>query len=137
VNSKTYTFNLDENPFLCIITHIATLAFNDDAFDSLPGGPQVTPELLFTLGVRQGLNAQRLPWRPKLKGIPIFRAPIRVNGLGGVSPDQALTYGTYHPWLRQAGIGLGLPQILTTYCLRRATGNAINGKPSSSAGVEY
>ena len=35
---KTYTFNLNNNPLFCIITHIISLTFNDEAFVSgIPG----------------------------------------------------------------------------------------------------
>jgi hypothetical protein len=41
--------------------------------------------------------------------------------------DLTLTYGMYHSWVKRLGEELGYLQTLTTYCLRRALGNAING----------
>ena len=43
------------------------------------------------------------------------------------SSDKILTYTVYHSWVKPLGEGLGYLQMLTTYYLRRALGNAING----------
>ena len=60
--------------------------------------------------------------------MPVFRAPVQNTKGTRISPDEALTYSRYHEWVKRLGEETGFVQVLTTYCLRRATGNAINGK---------
>jgi hypothetical protein len=69
---KTYTFNLDDNPMFCIITHIASLAFDDDAF--VPA--LVSPEQLFRLRAKRGEGCLPIPWKKEWLDKPIFRRPI-------------------------------------------------------------
>lgn len=107
----------------CIISHIASLAFDDDAF--VPG--LVSPEQLFRLRVKHHQGCQRIPWKKEMLDKPIFRRPISDKGGVRTSDDLALTYGMYHSWVKRLGEALGYLQTLTTYCLRRALGNAING----------
>ena len=45
------------------------------------------------------------------------------------SADTVLSYDKYHEWIKRLGEETGFVQVFTTYCLRRATGNAINGEP--------
>ena len=49
---------MDENPIFCVISHIVALACDDEAF-RFPG---ITPRMIFTLGVRAGLNSQPIQW---------------------------------------------------------------------------
>lgn len=58
----------------------------------------------------------------------VFRAPVQTSDGIRTSPDEALSYGKYHEWVKRLGEETGFVQVLTTYCLRRATGNAINGE---------
>lgn len=60
--------------------------------------------------------------------MPVFRAPVQTSKGAQTSPDEALTYSRYHEWVKRLGEETGFVQVLTTYCLRRATGNAINGE---------
>ena len=106
---------------LCLLSHILTLAFVDNAFDA----PSIqSPSDFFRVRVKPGLRCQAIPWRPKLLQRPVFVAPDKATN----SPERALSYGQYHRWLTRLGAETGFVQVLTTYCLRRATGNAVNGK---------
>ncbi|KAL6240326.1 hypothetical protein RBB50_012764 [Rhinocladiella similis] len=122
---KTYTFNLDDNPIFCPITHIASLAFDDSAF----GPPDLkSPDILFRLRARREKGCQPIPWRKEMLDVPIFRRAVATKEGVKTSPDKALTYNVYQAWVKRLGEALGYLQTLTTYCLRRALGNAINGK---------
>ena len=128
MRSKTYTFTLDNNPFFCVPSHFIALAQNDDAFAQLPNGSLLPTERLFAMGVRPGLNSEPIPFRPELKNVPLFRTSIQTRHGIETSPDTALAYAKYNEWLKRLGAETGFTQVLTAYCLRRASGNAINGK---------
>ena len=124
---KTYTFFLDTNPVLCPISHIITLGFNNNAFD--PNGVN-SPAEIFKLHVKPGLLCQAIPWAGKKLKSPVFLAPNNIQPKAKASPNKPLTYAMYHRWLKRLGTETGFMQTLTTYCLRRATGNAVNSKYS-------
>lgn len=60
--------------------------------------------------------------------MPVFRRAIASKDGVKTSPDKVLAYHVYQTWVRRLGESLGYLQTLTTYCLRRALGNAINGE---------
>ena len=109
----------------CVISIIVGLACNDKAFRF----PHTTPRLVLTLGVRPGLNCQPIPWRDEMLDVPIFRLLGSSDQGTGRKADGPLPYGLYHGWVKRLGEETGFVQVLTTYCLRRAVGNAINGEP--------
>ena len=115
---------MDDNPTFCVISHIVALACDDEAFRF----PNTTPRIVFNLGVREGLNCQPIQWHDHMKDKPVFCA----SNVGKSRKDQrgreTLPYGRYQEWVKRLGEETGFVQVLTTYCLRRATGNAINGK---------
>ncbi|KAK5313781.1 hypothetical protein LTR93_010778 [Exophiala xenobiotica] len=59
--------------------------------------------------------------------VPIFRRAAATKEGVKTPPDKALTYNVYQAWVKRLGEALGYLQTLTTCCLRRALGNAING----------
>lgn len=121
--SKSYTFNVDDNPAFCIVSHFIALAFHDGAFAARG---LTSPDLLFDLSLTNN-KCTPIPWKEEKLSTPIFR-PIEESGdEAHVSARQSLPYQTYHAWVKRLGEDLGFPEVLTTYCLRRATGNAING----------
>jgi len=127
---KTYTFNLDNNPLFCIITHIIVLAFDDEAF----GVPDlISPDQVFRLRVKRSKGSQSIPWKTDLLDIPLFRRAVATKQGVKTSRDKHLTYSQYNSWVKRLGEALGYLQTLTTYCLRRALGNAINGMPPFSS----
>jgi hypothetical protein len=108
----------------CVISHIVALACNDGAFRV----PDITPRVVFTLGVRPGLNCQPIQWHEAMKDQPVFRASSSSDHANGTEPNEPLPYGRYQEWVKRLGEETGFVQVLTTYCLRRAAGNAINGE---------
>ncbi|KAI9763324.1 MAG: hypothetical protein M1840_000589 [Geoglossum simile] len=126
---KTYLFHEDTNLVFCPITLFLALAFADKAF-AAPG--LTSPEQLFALKVLPGLHEQRLPWKESILNVPVFRRSIRSEDGIRVSPNQALPYFDFHYSLKQLGRATGFLQTITTYCIRRATGNAIDGAASTA-----
>jgi len=110
---------------LCVISHIVGLACNDKAFRF----PDTTPRMVLTLGVRPGLNCQPIPWRNEMLDVPIFHLLNPSDQGKGEQSNGPLPYGQYQKWVKRLGEETGFVQVLTTYCLRRAAGNAINGEP--------
>ncbi|KAL9127453.1 MAG: hypothetical protein Q9217_003670 [Psora testacea] len=128
---KTYIFFIDTNPVFCIISHIISLACDDDAYLA----PDMTPRKVLTLDVRRGLNCQQILWKEEILGVPVFRASVRTPNGYVISPDRELPYDQYHEWATRLAEETGFVQRFTTYCLRRATGNAINDDPDSNDAV--
>ncbi|QGA17395.1 hypothetical protein EYB26_005066 [Talaromyces marneffei] len=89
---KTYIFYLDKNLVFYIITHMISIAFDDEAYNA---PEDFSPRHLFTLKAKK-------------------------------KPSQTLVL---------LGVALGFIYTLTTYCLRRILGNAINDDPNSNAAV--
>jgi Protein of unknown function (DUF3435) len=65
----------------------------------------------------------------------VFRRSIPTKDGVRTSPEKALTYDTYHDYLKRLGRSAGFMEILTTYCIRRGTGNAIDGAFLYSANI--
>ncbi|KAG8531641.1 uncharacterized protein KY384_003272 [Bacidia gigantensis] len=128
---KTYTFFVDNNPMFCVISHIVALACDDEAFRF----PKTTPRVVFTLGVRPGLNCQPIQWHDDMKDQPVFCASSCPGRGKGKELHESLPYSRYQEWVKRLGEETGFVQVLTTYCLRRASGNAINDDPNSNEAV--
>ncbi|EEA19375.1 hypothetical protein PMAA_001700 [Talaromyces marneffei ATCC 18224] len=113
----------DHNLF-CIITHMISIAFDDEAYDA---PKHFSLRHLFALKAKKK-PSQIVPWKQEMLDIPVFRRAIKTPQGVETSKDVALSYQQYHGWLVLLGIALGFIYTLTTYCLRRALGNAINSK---------
>ena len=116
---------MDNNPFFCVVSHLVALACDDEAFLV----PIITPRVVFILGVRPGLNCQPIQWHEEMKDKPVFRASSSPEREKDKDLYEPLPYGRYQGWVKRLGEETGFVQVLTTYCLRRAAGNAINRKP--------
>ncbi len=116
---------MDNNPIFCVISHIVALACDDSAFRV----PDTNPRVVFMLGIRPGLNCLPIQWHEAMKEKPVFRASSSPSRGKGEEPDKPLPYSRYQEWVKRLGEETGFVQVLTTYCLRRAVGNAINGEP--------
>ena len=115
----------------CVITHIISIAFDDEAF----GAPGLTsPEILFQLQARHSKGCQPISWKEDMLDVPIFRRVYATKDGIKTSPDKALPYNVFQGWIKRLGEALGYLQTLTTYCLRRALGNAINGTHFQATG---
>ncbi|EED12757.1 conserved hypothetical protein [Talaromyces stipitatus ATCC 10500] len=113
-----------------------SIAFEDEAYNA---PKDFSPRHLFALRAKKG-PCQIVPWKQKMLDIPVFRRAIKTKDGVETSKDAPLPYNQYHGWLVLLGVALGFIYTLTTYCLRRALGNAINGKtrnddPNSNAAV--
>ena len=84
--------------------------------------------MVFTLGVRPGLDSQPIQWHDEMKDKPVFRLSSSPGRGKGQELYAALPYGRYQEWVKRLGEETGFVQVLTTYCLRRAAGIAINGE---------
>ena len=60
--------------------------------------------------------------------IPIFRQAIRTVDGFRTSEQKALRYSTYAHYLDRLGWEAGFEEKLTSYCMRRGTANAVDGK---------
>jgi hypothetical protein len=98
------------------------LAFDDETF-GIPG--LIFSGQLFRLRVKNK-GCQSIPWKEEMLDIPIFRRFIATKQGVQTSPDEPFIYYKYHPWVKRLGEALSYFQTLTTYCLRKALGNAIN-----------
>ena len=108
----------------CVITHIVSIAFDDEAF----GAPGLTgPAILFQLRARHDKGCQPISWKEDMLDVPIFRRVCATKDGIQTSPDKSLPYNVFQGSIKRLGEALGYLQTLTSYCLRRALGNAING----------
>jgi hypothetical protein len=100
---------------MCPLMSFLTMAFLDNAFEA----PQLrTPQDLFGLRVPSTLRCLELRFRSDILSTPLFR-----NGQG----DRPLCYTTNREWIMRIGRLTGFRGVLTSYCLRRGTANAIHG----------
>ena len=121
--SKSYTFNVDDNPAFCLVSHFIALASYDKAFAVQR---LTSPSLLFGLKLTNN-RCTPIPWAGEKLSTPVFRPIVKSGDESYISASKCLPYNSYHKWVKRLGEDLGFPEVLTTYCLRRATGNAING----------
>ena len=94
LHRKTYIFFIDDNLIFCVISHIVALACDDQAFLF----SEITPRVVFTLGVRPGLNCQPIPWRDDIKDKPVFRTSSFTYRKDGKELYESLPYGQYQKW---------------------------------------
>jgi hypothetical protein len=85
-------------------------------------------EPFFTTNLQDPMKATQIKWKPSKLKIPIFRQAVRTADGLQTSKHKALRYSTYNYYLDRLGWDAGLVQKLTSYCARRATGNAVDGK---------
>ncbi|MCJ1249974.1 hypothetical protein MMC30_007200 [Trapelia coarctata] len=130
--TKQYSFTVDDNPFFCLPSHFVAIAQDDNAFEQLPDGSALTPRKILEMGVRPGLKSQRIPLRSELADVPIFRSHVRTSKGIETSAHTTLQYSNFNTWLKRLGVETGFVQVLTAYCLRRASGNAINDDPNAN-----
>ena len=109
----------------CVISHIVSLVCNDKAFRFL----DIIPRIVLTLEVRSSLNCQSIQWRDEMLDVSIFHLIDSLDQGTNRKPKRPLLYDLYHEWVKRLGEEIDFVQVLTTYCLRRATSNAINDEP--------
>jgi hypothetical protein len=118
-------------PILCPITHILARVIRDDAV--LVDG-YTSAEPFFTTNLRRiGKKAMRVNWKPEWLKRPLFRQSVLEAGVWVKSKTEPMTYSLYNFYLQRCGRDVGLENVVTSYCFRRAAINAANGMclPSS------
>ncbi len=87
-------------------------------------------EPFFTSNLQDPTKAILVHWKPEKLKKPIFRQAVwTFDGLV-TSEYKALRYSTFIFYLDRLGWAAGFAQKLTSYCFRRGTGNAVDGKSS-------
>lgn len=112
---------LKELPFarwMCPVTHFLALALADGVFEDCS-----TIEAITARKPPPGVRAYKFRMKECVKELPIFRA--RQND-GTISHSKILTYGCLRTLLLGLGQRAGLKDRLTSYCFRRAYGNALD-----------
>jgi hypothetical protein len=127
-------FRENDLPILCPISHIVARAIRDDAI--LADGWDNPAKLFATDLRRMGRPAIQIRWKPQWLKRPVFRRSVRVQNVWVKSETEAFAYSKYNFYLKRLGIAVGLVDILTSYCFRRATLNAVDGMyPLPSGGI--
>lgn len=103
-----------------------TRAIRDDAI--LVDG-YTSAEPFFATDLRaQGIRAMKVHWKAEWLKRPLFRSSSStVNGWMKSKTDP-ITYSTYAFYIDRLGRDAGFEDKLTSYCFRRGTGNAVDGK---------
>jgi hypothetical protein len=121
--STIFFFTEVDDPILCPITHLVSLAIADEAFDA----PSLTTaKRVFEHKVWGPVLCTPLNWKQKMLKIPIFRRDERIVGSVVTSPTLALTYSQFRDCLIRLGLLVGFLLILTCYCFRRGTANVVD-----------
>ncbi|KAH7418717.1 hypothetical protein BKA64DRAFT_730274 [Cadophora sp. MPI-SDFR-AT-0126] len=112
-----FFFTEVDNPMLCPITYLVTLAVADKAFEALS---LTTVERVFEQKKQEILKT------------PIFRQDG--GAVDGVLlyPTLAFTYSQFADRLKLLGLLMGLLAILTSRCFRRNTGNVVDHEATSA-----
>lgn len=110
---------------LCPISHILALAIKDDVIE-VDGFTHAEP--FFMSNLQDPTKAILVHWKPERLKKPIFRQVVRTFDGLATSDHKALRYSTFIFYLDRLGWAAGFAQKLTSYCFRRGTGNAVDGK---------
>ena len=101
------------------------LALDDEAFEA---SSMQKVDQIFQAEVTSCKNSRTLHWKEDMLDIPVFRQPMRcVDGTRKTSPTDPLRSSTTNDYLKRLGLLTGFEQSLTHYCVRRGTGNAVDG----------
>jgi Protein of unknown function (DUF3435) len=123
--STIFFFTEVDNPILCPITHLVSLALADGAFLA----PSLTtPELVFEHKVWGPVVCTPLDWKPEKLKTPIFRQYERPVDGCTESLEDALPYYQLRDSLIRLGMAAGFKDRLTSYCFRRGTANVVDSK---------
>ncbi|KAH9827216.1 hypothetical protein Tdes44962_MAKER03026 [Teratosphaeria destructans] len=121
----------DDNLAFCVIMHVLSLAFADQAFKS---AYMKQPDDLYRFEVdeRRGLLSIPLEWREDMLDVPILRHEEPGIDSVRVSASKAWPYGPAKDKAAALGKAVGLKQGLQFYGLRRGAGEAINKHASTA-----
>ena len=124
-SSTTYLFRLEDDPIFCPVTHLLAIAFDDDVFEaeSLRSAEQI-----FGFVIDGPVESIQLRWKPEKLKQPIFRQAVRTGDGFSILFYKTLTYPTFNYYIQRLGCATGFEEKLSLYCIRRGTGNAVDGK---------
>jgi hypothetical protein len=124
IDRTTFLFHEEDDPIFCPITHMLALAFADNAFEA----PSLkSAKDIFKLKIRRPFNSVQLMWKESMLKTPIFRQAVRCADGFQTSPRKALCYSTFDYYLERLGCVTGFEEKLSGYCVRRGTGNVVDG----------
>lgn len=107
------------------ILPLLALALLDNAFKA----EIRSVEDFYKIQVRAPRHSLDFDWTEGIQDTPIFRqAVVASNGTVQTSPTEALRYHTYLYYLQRLGLTTGFMQILNPYCIRRGSGEAVEGE---------
>ncbi|OAX85254.1 hypothetical protein ACJ72_00376 [Emergomyces africanus] len=130
LDRTTYIFHKqDNNLTLCPVSHFLALALADDAFDAR--GINSVEDVL-RIQVMTPRNSLHLKWKPHMLNIPVFSRAIHTTERIRISPDKALPYDTFNQYLQHLEHNAEFEHMLTPYCNRRGTANAVDTVATTS-----
>jgi hypothetical protein len=107
------------------ILHLLALALLDQAFEA----NIQTVQDFYKIKVRPQRRSPEFDWRKDIRDKPIFRQAVSTSdGTVRTSDTEALRYHTYFYYLQRLGLVTGFVQILNPYCIRRGSGEGVEGK---------
>ena len=74
------------------------------------------------------MRAMKVHWKPEWLKRPVFRRPVRPSGCWVKSKTEPMLYSAYAFYINRLGRKTGFEDELTSYCFRRGTANAIDGR---------
>ena len=119
-------FREHPRPILCPVAHILARAIRDKAI--LVEG-YTTAEPFFTTNLQQDrVKAVKVHWKANMLKVPVFRRSRHTANGWEKTDNEPMLYGSYAHYLDRLAQDTGLEDKLTSYCFRRGTANAVDGK---------
>jgi len=84
-------------------------------------------EDIYRTRVQAPRHSLEFKWKQDKLKTPIFRQAERTPTGIETSETKALRYHTHLYYLQRLGLATGFLQILTSYCIRRGSGEAVEG----------
>lgn len=123
---KTYRVYQHSNPFLCPIAHMVAVGLHHNAFAA---STVRSPKDILRAQVPKRKSSRIFRWKQSKLKEPIFREPDRSRDQV-TSPDKTpvpLRASTAARYMKRLGLNAGMEHPLTHTCIRRGTGNAVDG----------
>lgn len=125
IPSKTFIFYEVDDLLFDAVLHLLALALLDQAFEANVR----TVQDFYRIRVPPPRHSLEFRWRKSVNDIPIFRQAVPTSdGTVRTSDTEALRYHTYLYYLQRLGLVTGFMQILNPYCIRRGSGEGVEGE---------
>ncbi|KAL9068183.1 MAG: hypothetical protein Q9157_006584 [Trypethelium eluteriae] len=118
-NRKPQPVYQHSNPLLCPVTYMIALGLYNNAFAA---SSIRDPKDVLCAQVPQRKNSLALRWKESKLNEPIFQEYTASES----QIPTPLRGHTARNWIKRLGESVGLEQPLSQYCIRRATGNAVD-----------